>query len=243
MSNIIIYDFDGTLTPYKMTKFQILEECGLKDGALNPKFLEMVEKKANDENTDVYHAVYEVFLQLMRATNLKLIDENFSLGADCVTYNDRVEDFLSFLKKNGVHNYLLSSGLKVYLEKTSIAKYFDKIYATTFTYNSDGEVIGIDNLMSDRNKVTTIKDILYSMGRQEDDCRNVVYIGDGFTDRYAMEYVKRNGGTSIFVYKEDNAELKKLEAEDIVSFSTFADYSDNSELRNYVKKLFFSNNK
>ena len=243
MSNIIIYDFDGTLTPYKMTKFQILEECGLKDGALNPKFLEMVEKKANDENTDVYHAVYEVFLQLMRATNLKLIDENFSLGADCVTYNDGVEDFLSFLKKNGVHNYLLSSGLKVYLEKTSIAKYFDKIYATTFTYNSDGEVIGVDNLMSDRNKVIAIKDILHSMGSQEDDCRNVVYIGDGFTDRYAMEYVKRNGGTSIFVYKEENSELKKLEAENIVSFSTFADYSDNSELRNYVKKLFFSNNK
>ena len=243
MSNIIIYDFDGTLTPYKVTKFQILEECGLKDGALNPKFLEMVEKKANDENTDVYHAVYEVFLQLMRATNLKLIDENFSLGADCVTYNDGVEDFLKFLKENGIHNYLLSSGLKVYLDKTNIVKYFDKIYATTFTYNSEGEVIGVDNLMSDRNKVTAIKDILYSMGRQEDDCRNVVYIGDGFTDRYAMEYVKRNGGTSIFVYKEDNAELKKLEAEDIVSFSTFADYSDNSELRNYVKKLFFSNNK
>ncbi len=243
MSNIIIYDFDGTLTPYKVTKFQILEECGLKDGALNPKFLEMVEKKANDENTDVYHAVYEVFLQLMRATNLKLIDENFSLGADCVTYNDGVEDFLKFLKENGIHNYLLSSGLKVYLDKTNIVKYFDKIYATTFTYNSEGEVIGVDNLMSDRNKVTAIKDILYSMGRQEDDCRNVVYIGDGFTDRYAMEYVKRNGGTSIFVYKEDNAELKKLEAENIVSFSTFADYSENSELRNYVKKLFISNKK
>lgn len=243
MSNIIIYDFDGTLTPYKLTKFQILEKCGLKDGALNPKFLEMVEKRANDKNINVYCATYEVFFQLMRDANLKLVDENFSLGADYVTYNNGVEDFLKFLKENGIHNYLLSSGLKVYLDKTNIVKYFDKIYATTFTYNSDGEVIGVDNLMSDRNKVIAIKDILHSMGRQEDDCQNVVYIGDGFTDRYAMEYVKRNGGTSIFVYKEDNSELKKLEAEAIVSFSTFADYSDNSELRNYVKKLFFSNNK
>lgn len=243
MSNIIIYDFDGTLTPYKLTKFQILEECGLKDGALNPKFLEMVEKRANDKNINVYCATYEVFFQLMRDANLKLVDENFSLGADHVTYNNGVEDFLKFLKENGIHNYLLSSGLKVYLDKTNIVKYFDKIYATTFTYNSEGEVIGVDNLMSDRNKVTAIKDILHSMGRQEDDCRNVVYIGDGFTDRYAMEYVKRNGGTSIFVYKEENSELKKLEAEDIVSFSSVADYSDNSELRNYVKKLFFPNKK
>ena len=61
MSNIIIYDFDGTLTPYKLTKFQILEKCGLKDGALNPKFLEMVEKRANDKNINVYCATYEVF--------------------------------------------------------------------------------------------------------------------------------------------------------------------------------------
>ena len=243
MSNIIIYDFDGTLTPYKLTKFQILEKCGLKDGALNPKFLEMVEKRANDKNINVYCATYEVFFQLMRDANLKLVDENLSLGADHVTYNNGVEDFLKFLKENGIHNYLLSSGLKVYLDKTNIVKYFDKIYATTFTYNSDGDVIGVDNLMSDRNKVIAVKDILHSMGRQGDDCRNVVYIGDGFTDRYAMEYVKRNGGTSIFVYKEENSELKKLEAEDIVSFSSVADYSDNSELRNYVKKLFFSNNK
>ena len=116
MSNIIIYDFDGTLTPYKMTKFQILEECGLKDGALNPKFLEMIEKRASDKNISPYHATYEVFFQLMRDANLKLVDENLSLGADHVTYNNGVEDFLSFLKKNGIHNCLLSSGLRVYLE-------------------------------------------------------------------------------------------------------------------------------
>ena len=173
MSNIIIYDFDGTLTPYKLTKFQILEECGLKDGALNPKFLEMVEKRANDKNINVYCATYEVFFQLMRDANLKLVDENFSLGADHVTYNNGVEDFLKFLKENGIHNYLLSSGLKVYLDKTNIVKYFDKIYATTFTYNSEGEVIGVDNLMSDRNKVTAIKDILHSMGRQSSSCLTI----------------------------------------------------------------------
>ena len=36
---IIIYDFDGTLTPYAMPKFEILEKSGLNDGAYNPQFL------------------------------------------------------------------------------------------------------------------------------------------------------------------------------------------------------------
>lgn len=38
---IIIYDFDGTLTPYSLPKFEILEKSGLKDGAFNPLFFTM----------------------------------------------------------------------------------------------------------------------------------------------------------------------------------------------------------
>ena len=29
MKKIIIYDFDGTLTPYPMPKLEILEKCGI----------------------------------------------------------------------------------------------------------------------------------------------------------------------------------------------------------------------
>ena len=238
VKNIIIYDFDGTLTPYKLTKFQILERCGLPEGAFNPKFLEMVERKAKDENIDVYTATQSVFLELIRNANLPLTDESFSLGANNIDYNKGVEEFLMFLKDNNIHNYLLSSGLKSYLGKTIIANYFDKIYATTFTYNNNGEATGIDYLMNDKNKVKAIKEILKMHGKQETDCRNVIYIGDGFTDYYAMEYVKRNKGTSIFVYRDkENDELKRLEDKDIISYSTFADFSYNSDLTNYIKKL------
>lgn len=238
IKNIIIYDFDGTLTSYKLTKFQILERCGLQNGAFNPKFLEMVEEKAKADNIDVYTATHTVFLQLIKNANFPLTDESFALGADNIVYNDGVVDFLNFSKNNNIHNYLLSSGLKAYLEKTSIAKYFDKIYATTFAYNNHNEAIGIDYLMSDKNKVVAIKEILKMLGKQETDCRNVIYIGDGFTDHYAMEYVKRNGGTSIFVYRDkDNDDLKRLEEEKVISYSTYADFSNNSDLSNYIKKL------
>ena len=39
----IIYDFDGTLTPFSIPRFSILEKCGYEDGALNPKFLNEVK--------------------------------------------------------------------------------------------------------------------------------------------------------------------------------------------------------
>ena len=42
--------------------------------------------------------------------------------------------------------------------------------------------------MSDKNKVDAIKDIVKMTGNNENNCQNIIYIGDGFTDYYAMEY-------------------------------------------------------
>lgn len=238
MKSIIIYDFDGTLTPYSLPKFEILEKCGLQQGALNPNFLEMSKNKAQDEKVDLYTAIYRTYFEIIKNANLSLSDDNFCLGANTVIYNNGVVDFLNFLKDNGVSNYLLSSGIKVYLEKTNIAHFFEEIYGTTFIYNSNGEAVGIDYLMSDKNKVDAIKDIVKMTGNNENDCQNIIYIGDGFTDYYAMEYVKRNGGTSIFVYKNKNSQdLKRLEEKDVISFSTYADFSYDSQLSEFIKKL------
>ena len=238
MKSIIIYDFDGTLTPYSLPKFEILEKCGLQHGALNPNFLEMSKNKAQDEKVDLYTAIYRTYFEIIKNANLSLSDDNFCLGANTVIYNNGVVDFLNFLKDNGVSNYLLSSGIKVYLEKTNIAHFFEEIYGTTFIYNSNGEAVGIDYLMSDKNKVDAIKDIVKMTGNNENNCQNIIYIGDGFTDYYAMEYVKRNGGTSIFVYKNKNSQdLKRLEEKDVISFSTYADFSYDSQLSEFIKKL------
>lgn len=238
MKSIIIYDFDGTLTPYSLPKFEILEKCGLQQGALNPNFLEMSKNKAQDEKVDLYTAIYRTYFEIIKNANLSLSDDNFCLGANTVIYNNGVVDFLNFLKDNGVSNYLLSSGIKVYLEKTNIAHFFEEIYGTTFIYNSNGEAVGIDYLMSDKNKVDAIKDIVKMTGNNENNCQNIIYIGDGFTDYYAMEYVKRNGGTSIFVYKNKNSQdLKRLEEKDVISFSTYADFSYDSQLSEFIKKL------
>lgn len=91
--------------------------------------------------------------------------------------------------------------------------------------------------MSDKNKVTAIKEILQKNGNGIDDCSDLIYIGDGFTDYYAMKYVKEHGGTSIFVYTNpNNKDIAKIKEKNVVDFYAKADYSQKGELNSYVKK-------
>lgn len=238
MKEIIIYDFDGTLTPYSLPKFEILEKSGMKDGAHNPQFLELSQKRSKLENIDLYRAMYDTYFEIIKNAGFKLTNENFSLGYDNVNYNNGVVYFLNMLYQNNISNYLLSSGIKVFLEKVSISPYFKEIYATTFTYNQDYEANGIEFLMNDKNKVIAIKEILKKNGIENENCSTVIYIGDGFTDYYAMKYIKEHGGTSIFVYKNLNSkDMQSIKERDVVDFYTEADFSQNGELYNYVKKL------
>lgn len=238
MKKIIIYDFDGTLTPYSLPKFEILEKSGMIDGAYNPRFLELSQKKAKDQNIDLYKAIYYIYFETIKNAGFKLTDENFYLGYDSVEYNNGVIEFLNMVCQNDISNYLLSSGLKVFLEKVSISSYFKEIYATIFTYDQNDEANGFEFLMSDKNKVIAIKEILKKNEIDNEDCSSIIYIGDGFTDYYAMKYIKEHGGTSIFVYKDLNSkDMLSIKKENIVDFFTKADFSQNSKLCNYIKKL------
>ncbi len=238
MEKIIIYDFDGTLTPYSLPKFEILEKAGVIDGFYNQKFLKICINRSKDEEIDLYLSIYYTFLDFLKKAGISLNDINFCLGCDKVEYNLGVSQFLENLCNHGVKNYLLSSGLKVFLENVSIASYFDDIYATTFSYNDDKVVTDISYLMSDKNKVNCIKKILSDNNVVDNDCSNVIYIDDGLTDSFAMDFVKNNGGFTIFVYQNDNNhDIELMREKNIVSLFTKADYSRDSEIDQTVRCL------
>lgn len=243
MKKIIIYDFDGTLTPYPVPRFEILEKCGIKGEGVND-FYAQVKTKAITKNIDLYQALYETYFETIQNAGFQLIDSNLCLGYDNVTYNKGVYEFLSDLQKNGIKNYLLSSGLKVFLDKVEVANFFSKIYATTFNYNENNEVSSIKYLMSDKNKVEVIRKIISDNNYAQDDCSDIIYIGDGLTDAFAMEYVKKNNGITIFVYYDENSkEMKMIQEKDVVTFYALADFSPNGKLDNYVKKLCYATEK
>ena len=150
----IIYDFDGTLTPYSMPQYEILKKCGYDD----EKQRDRRNLVINQCGISMYQAYYEVY-----------------------------ED--------------------VYTE--------------------------IEELVSDGMKPEIIKKIL-----RDSNSKNVIYIGDGMTDRYAFEYVHTIGGTSLYVGSTDKDldNFSKLKEEGIVDNYFERDYSKDSELRTYIMK-------
>lgn len=237
MKKIIIYDFDGTLTPYTLPKYEILEKSGFEGGTYNLRFKELTKERARSKSIDSLRAVNEVYREVIKNAGFKLIDENFILGSDKIEYNKGVKEFLEILCKNNISNYIVSSGLKIFLENVSISPYFKDIYASVFTYNKNGEANEC-NLMSEENKVISIKEILIKKGINNEDCSSIIFIGDGLTDYSAMKYIKEHNGTAILVYQNpNNKEVKFFKEKNIVNFFTKADFTPNSDLNNYIKKL------
>ena len=48
-NKILIFDFDGTLTPHPITKFDILEKGGISGGVANPELWNLIRKRKQKE--------------------------------------------------------------------------------------------------------------------------------------------------------------------------------------------------
>lgn len=242
MLKAIVYDFDGTLTPETCPKFDILEKSGLAGGCSNPEFFREVKRIAKEENLDVYDAMIRHILAITKNAGFKLTDENIALGADERVYRPQVEAFLQKYHELGVQNYLLSSGSKVYLEHTCLAPFFNEIFASTLTYDENGEAIAPDHVMSTEAKIDSIKAVAESLNHSSDDCQGIVYIGDGPTDIPVMTYTKKHGGITIMIYdeatKDTVAELLPAgEIKDIITYELPADFRNGGEIDQVLSSL------
>lgn len=233
----IVYDFDGTLTPKSVPMFQILKENGWTE----EEFELAIHKQKNKFDSNIYLSWFSTFLKVCNSGKIKPTKDNISLGVKDINYNPGVETF--FLNVNNIakdenvdlKHYIVSSSIKDFLKKTSISSYIDKIYATEFKYDENGCAYKIDYLATDIKKVDSIKKINILNNKDELDCTNLVYIGDGLTDYYAMEFVKNNNGISILLTHNDNQISNKLL--NVANAVFMADYSINSELFSYIEMI------
>ena len=68
--------------------------------------------------------------------------------------------------------------------------------------------------------------------------KNMIYIGDGFTDIPSMRMVREKGGYAIAVYQKNKiAIVKDLLKEDRVDYTILADYRENSQIDILIKEL------
>lgn len=227
---IILYDFDGTLTPYSVPQYEIIKKCGYTIS----QFMEKVTKKLDSES-DLCQIYFKELFQIMEDKKQERKDENFILGAEKVEYNPGVLEFLRSLKENGDKQYIISSGMKVYLDHTKIAKLVDEIFGVTFSYEK-GNAMKIEKSLNDKKKVSIIKQVMHKNHLK--DGKEVIYFGDGLTDQYAFEYVKENGGIAVFVYGDDKGKeiCEELKRKNKINEGFEANFSQGSELTKFIQQ-------
>ncbi|HBA37542.1 MAG TPA: hypothetical protein DCY94_02345 [Firmicutes bacterium] len=241
--SINIFDFDGTLTTETWPKFWVwVKKFGYNGIERNAHLESALAEYRKKHEGDALSTFFGFFNDLLVDNNETLSIEELMEGEKYIRYNPGLDDFL---KKTDTKNYIVSGGLKDFLEHLKVTKCFDGIYGSSLKYDEKGKIIGIGEIMTDDKKISAIRDILKRNNREGNDCRDVYYVGDGYSDANAMKFVHDNGGKAIFVYQpneddelsgRNNEIYELLNADGIVDFSFLADYRDGSELSNILKR-------
>ena len=252
----ICYDFDKTLSPDDMQTFTLIPSFGINKSEFWDESNDLAKRNLMDNNL----AWMFELIKYSKFKGKSLKKEYFKeIGADVKLYKGvdgwfkRTRDFAAKLGIELEH-YIISSGLKEIIEGSKIASEFERIYASSYLYNTDGVAEWPAQAINYTNKTQYIFRIAKGIFEEYDDrvndsmkdselyipYENIVYIGDSATDIPCMRLVKSRGGYSIGVYdpeKQIKDNVYKLYADGRLSFYTAADYSLKAELMTFMKKI------
>lgn len=250
----LMYDFDKTLSPKNMQEYGFIPKLGSNSKAFWDKCNEQVKKNSMDKILAYMHQMIKQSADKMPITREAFVEQGKS-----IELFPGVEDWFDRINMFGAENdviiehYILSSGLKEFIEGTKISKKFKRIYACEFCYDENGVAVWPALSVNYTSKTqflfrinkgildVTIDDELNSYTPESDrpvPFSNMIYIGDGLTDVPCMKLVKVNGGHSIAVFqKRKKHDVSSLILDGRVNFLALADYSENSEIDIIVKSL------
>lgn len=249
----ICYDFDKTLSPDDMQAQGFIQSLGQEV----ERFWNESNKLASDNDMDQNLAwMYKMTKEsrgkhIFNKEMLKEYGANVTLYPGVSTWFDRIN---KYGEEKGiiVEHYIISSGLKEMIEGTEVAKYFKKIYASSFYFDEDGVAVWPAQCINYTNKTqflfrikkgaleindTKVNDYL-SEDQSRVPFRNMIYIGDSDTDIPCMKLVSINGGYSIGVHgKESKNKVFKMIEENRIRYFAEADYREESELEKLLKNI------
>lgn len=255
----ICYDFDGTLSPGNMQEHDFIPNLNLK----SKDFWDEVKRRSKESEADNILVYMAVMLEKAYANPdvqvskkaITAYGKKIKLFPGVAKYFDRVNHFARE-RQVALQHFIISSGLREMIQGSPIAKYFEKIYASSFIYDQH-EVARWPGLAINYTTKTqflfrinkgvldvwdndTINDYIPMQDRPIPFGR-MIYIGDGSTDVPCMKLVKAHGGHSIAVYKPGSSKGRlvaaKLLQENRVNFIASADYQINKALDKQVKAI------
>lgn len=215
----IMYDFDKTLCTRDMQEYTFIPSLGMQPDDFWSGTGEIASKEQMDS---VLTYMYCMITESQQSGKPFTREDLVECGKH-IEYLPGVEEWFERVNLYGedagvrVEHYVLSSGLKEIIEGSSIAKFFKKIFASEFLYDSQtGNPIWAKMAVNYTNKTQFVyrinKGVLdisnnvdVNASRPDDDRRvyfnNMIYIGDGLTDVPCMKLVKQSGGHSIALYQ------------------------------------------
>ena len=228
---IIIYDFDGTLTQYSLPQYEILRQTGYTDEILMKRINKEIE---NGNAVGIYDSYYKCYRDILRENGIIMSRNNICLGAKNVKFNNGVIEYFKKFQssKTGIKHYIVTSGIKDYIEETAISKLVDGIYGVTL--KKENEMLrDVDFLLTDEKKVEVIRKIQ----NENNGTQEIVYFGDGLTDKFAFEYIHSIGGKNIFISSNEKSKenYKKLNINQIIDECFDSDFSIDSKISKYIE--------
>lgn len=252
----ICYDFDKTLSPDDMQAFTLIPSFGID----KTEFWDESNKLAKDKLMDKNLAWMYELTRYSNFKNKSLKKEYFQevgtripLYRGVETWFDRMNKYAAS-KGIELQHYIISSGLKEIIEGSSIASKFNRIYASSYLYNTDGIAIWPTQAINYTNKTQYIFRIAKGFFEEYDErvndsmeesklyipYENIVYIGDSETDIPCMRLVKSKGGYAIGVFdpeKNNRKRVYQLYNDKRINFYAPADYSSRSSLSKCMRKI------
>ena len=229
---IIIYDFDGTLTPYSFPQYEILKKCGYDDDRLIQKIKEEIQK---GNATEIYDAYYKCYIDILSENGIAISRDTACLGANQVEFNPGVVDYFKRFQSQatGMKHYIVTAGIKDYVEETPISEFINSVYGVTFK-QKNGEWGDIEFLLTDKEKVNVIKKVQ----NENEGTNEIIYFGDGLTDNFAFEYVHSIGGKNVFIKSNEESQktYQKLNVNGMIDECFDANFQVHSDIDHYIQK-------
>lgn len=251
----ICYDFDKTLSPDDMQAQGYIQSVGYE--------VEFFWKESNGlaESNDMDQNLAYMYTMIQKARGRFIFNREalMDYGAK-VSLFPGVDTWFKRIREYGetkgviVEHYIISSGLKEMIEGTKVANEFEKIYASSFYYDENGEAQWPAQVINYTSKTQFLFRIVKGTLDVNDSgvndyfnpediripFRNMVYIGDSDTDIPCMKLVNSHSGHSIGVYNpetKDRRKVYKMMEDKRIKYFAPADYTDNSELDKLVKAI------
>lgn len=249
----IMYDFDKTLSTTDMQNYSFIPNLGLTPEEFWQSTTEFTDKTGVERILSYMYMMIEKAKEKGITISRKYLQEcgkSIKFFPGVTTWFKRINEYG---KEKGVivEHYLVSSGTKEIVEGCSIYDQFTEAYGCEYFYNDKGEPVWPKLAINYTQKTQFFFRIAKGVTNITDDnavnqksnglrvpYRNIIYMGDGMTDIPCMTLVKRNGGRSIAVYPEKDADkVRQIYLDGRCSFICPANYNADSDLEKVVKLI------